>query len=585
MSKLKKSNLYKNLFPYLKPHLLRLIVVFLALAIVASSILLLGQGLKYIIDIGLTSHSASSINKVFLILLGLIIILSLGSFFRSSNINLICEKIELQIKKDIFAHIISLSPEFYESNKTSDVISRLTNDLSVINSIISTTISFALRNFIMLVGGLIFLFITNFKLSGYVIMVTPLAILPIIILGKKIKSYSRKNQDMVGILSAKIEESINNIKIIQAFCHEKHDAASFSKIVDDIYSFSKKRILLRAFMAALVIFVVLASISFVLWIGGMDVIKGRMTAGDLSSFLYYSIMVATSAAGLSDVFGDLQRAKASAERVVELLEYRSQIQGGKHKNPKLTNLNIKFDNVTFYYPTREDKAALQNFTLEIKQGEALALVGKSGAGKSTIFELLLRFFDLSNGSITIDNLNIRDFKLQDLRAIFAIVPQDPVIFSLTALENIRFGREDASYEEVVAAAKIAEIYDFIMSLPEGFYTYLGEKGVRISGGQKQRLAIARAVLRDPKILLLDEATSSLDTTNEQLVLKALDKVSKGRTTISIAHRISTIKRADRIILLDNAKIIDIGTHNELYQRGGLYKELWDAQSDAEKDVS
>lgn len=566
------------LLPYLKPHFFRIIIVFAALVVVAGSILFLGQALKQIIDMGLSSGNLLNLNKVFFALIFLVVILSIASFTRSSNINIICEQVELAIKRDVFRHIIKLSPEFYESCKTSDIISRLTNDLSVINSIISTSLSSALRNFIMMLGGVIFLLITNLKLTAYVLLLTPIALAPIIILGRKIKVYSRQNQDMVGAISAKIEESINNVKTIQSFCHEKYEASHFAQMANDLFSFAKKRIAMRALMSGVVIFIVLASIAFVLWIGGMDVIKGRMSAGALSSFIYYSVMVAASFGGLSDVFGDLQRAKASAERVVELLEYKSNIGDGKLINPKFAGNNIVFNNVTLRYPSRPGKCSLKEFSAEFNEGQSIALVGRSGAGKTTIFELMQRFYEASSGNITLGGIDIKDLKLHDLRSKIAIVPQDPVIFSMTALENIKFGREKASFEEVVQAAKVAEIYDFIMGLPQGFDTYLGEKGVRISGGQKQRIAIARAVLKDPKILLLDEATSALDSESEQLVLKALSAISKNRTTITIAHRLSTVKAADKIILLDLGRIVDVGTHEQLYRSSALYKSLWDRQS-------
>ena len=578
MKKNPTKDIYKLLYQYIKPHMLTIAIVLLALLTVTGSILFLGQGIRNLIDNGLSAKNIINLNQVVASLFGLIFILALASYFRSSNINLLCEKIELAIKKDAFSNLIGLSPEFYESYKTSDIISRLTNDLAVINSIVSTTLSFALRNSIMLLGGIIFLIATDWKVTAYVLLILPLALAPIILLGRRIKAYSRVNQTMVSTISAKIEESFNNIKTIQSFGHEDHEINIFSSSAEELYSFAKKRITARAIMFALVIMIVLASILFVLWIGGMDVISGRMSAGDLSSFIYYSVIVASSTGGLSEVFGDLQRAKASVERVIELLKYRAKIVDGKLKNPSYKNYNIEFDQVIFNYPTRPENLALDEFSAQFIEGKSYALVGKSGAGKTTIFELLLRFYDHQAGRITIGGINIKDLKLSSLRGLIGVVPQDPVIFSMTALENIRFGREDASLDEVKQAAKVAEIYDFIMGLPQGFDTYLGEKGVRISGGQKQRIAIARAVLKDPKILLLDEATSSLDSTNEQLVLKAIEKVTKNRTTITIAHRISTVKKADQIILLDGGKVLEIGTHDQLYNKSELYKQLWDMQS-------
>jgi ATP-binding cassette subfamily B protein len=574
------QSIYSRLYPYIKPHIPRVLLIILALIIVAGSILYLGQGIKYTIDFGLGARNTQNLNHFFMTLIILIIVLSIASYLRSSNVNLLCEKIELEIKKDAYKNMIGLSPEFYESYKTSDIISRLTNDLTVVNSIVSTTLSFALRNSIMLFGGMIFLIATDWQLTAYVLMLLPFAVAPIILIGRKIRKYSLTHQEMIANLSAKIEESINNIKTIQSFVHEQYDIANFTFLANQLHAFAKKRIITRAIMFAIVIFIVLTSILFVLWIGGLDVISGRMTAGELSSFIYYSLMVATSGGGLTEVFGDLQRARASVERVIALLDYKSDILDGTSSLLQCENFNIEFNKVTFSYPARPHTKALGEFSFCFRHGNSYALVGKSGAGKTTIFELLHRFYEYHTGSILIGNVNIRDLKLQDLRSIIATVPQDPVIFSATVIENIRFGYESATFEQIENASKIAEIYDFIISLPQGFDTYLGEKGIRLSGGQKQRIAIARAMLKNPQILLLDEATSSLDSENEALVLKAIEKISSKRTTITIAHRLSTVQNANHIILLEDGQIHGSGTHSELYGNNNLYKALWDAQSNS-----
>lgn len=541
------------IWKYLKPHFSRFFIVIIALMLVTASILALGQAIKASIDLGLSGDSFYELFKIFLFILGLISLLAFGSFTRSFNINILCERIEREVKVDLFRHLFSLSPEFYETNRTSDVISTLTNDLAIINSSVATSFSFLLRNSIMLIGGVIFLLITNLKLSLIVLMLIPLAVMPIILLGRKIKIISKLNQQKISEVTSIVEESLNAIKTIIAFSKEDYILHKLEKNFDEVYSLARTRVLFRATMAALVIFIVLNSLNFVVWIGGRDVISGELSSGQLVSFLYYSVIVAFSFGSISEVVSDIQRAKASIDRVFGLFLQVSTIKDeGKNETPN--DIKIEFKNVSFSYPSRSTHKALENVSFTAMPGEKLAIIGHSGAGKTTIFNLLLRFYQMQEGDIQVGGVSINDIQIKKLRELIAIVPQEPVIFSASALENISFARPDATMNEIIDAAKKAEIYDFISSLPDKFDTYLGEKGIRISGGQKQRIAIARAILKDAKILLLDEATNSLDSENERLVQKAIDNIGDSITTITIAHRASTIEKADRVIELSGGKI-------------------------------
>lgn len=572
-----KEKIFTFLLSQLSPFKSALIIVLFSIILVSSAILGLGFALKHIIDQGFVEHNLSNLNFAFLILVGFIFLLSIASYSRSIRVNSICDKIESNIKCLAYKNIINISPTYFEEHKISDIVSRLTTDLTILSNSILLISSYSLRNLMMGLGGLILLFFTSLKLTSLVILILPLAILPIIILGRKTKKLSKDNQNEIAITNARIDESLGFIKTVQAYNNQEFEYEKFLKQVDKTANIAKKRIRLRSLLFALVILLVLSSIVLVLWVGGHDVVKGVMSAGSLSSFIFYSILVATSIGSLSEVYSDWQRAIGALERILEVIEAKSTIFEEENAIESIENSDIKFEQVSYFYPSRKEIKVIDNVSFVVKEGETIALVGQSGSGKSTIFNLLLRFDDVKSGSINIAGLNIKDLKLKALRENFALVTQDPIIFSASAYDNIIYGKLTASYQEVIEAAKSAEIYDFLMTLPEGLNTYLGEKGVKLSGGQKQRIAIARAILANPKILLLDEATNSLDSENEKLVQIALSQLMKNRTTIIISHNIHSIINADNIIILDKGKIIAQGLHKELLSSCDLYKKLYNVR--------
>lgn len=561
---------------YLKAFRIQIAITFLSIIVVSCSILGLGYALKYLIDHGFASKNEQSLNYAFLMLIAIIILISLASYNRSYRVNWICEKLEAGIKKDAFKNIINISPSYFEYHKVSDIVSRLTSDLSLVISSLTTIASYSIRNILMAIGGLIMLLAGSLKLATYVLIILPIVILPIIIVGRRVKILSKENQRNIADYNGLMEENLSFIKTVQAFNNEEFEINKFSDFLDNALILAKERIRLRSLFFSITIFLILVAVAFVLWIGGSDVLDGKMSAGDLSSFIFYSVLTATSIGGLSENYSDIQRAIGALERIIETIQAQDNII--KADNPiklqasKEKSLQIK--NLSFFYPSSSEIKILNNLNFEVSANSTIALVGPSGAGKTTVFQLLLRFYDPQEGEIKLDGVNIKNFSLSDLRQEFALVSQDPVIFSASAYDNILYGNINASNKQVIEAAKNAEIFDFFHSLPEGLDTYLGEKGMKISGGQKQRIAIARAVLRNPKILLLDEATSSLDSENERLVQLALSRLSKNRTTIVIAHRMSTIINADKIILLDKGEIIAEGTHQELLDSCKLYNQLY-----------
>jgi ATP-binding cassette subfamily B protein len=560
---------------YLAPYKKSLIGVMIALIFTSSSVLGLGRGIQYLIDKGFGENNPALLDKALLVLLTVTLLLALATYTRASLINIICEKVVADIRRDVYRHIIRVSPSFFEHTKTSDVLSRLTTDTTLLNGIIASVMSIALRNILMLVGSLGFLIVTSPKLTAYVLVIVPLVVMPIIIMGRRVRGLSRTAQDKIVALSAHIEESLSGIKTVQAYTREEVECTQFSLKVDEALGAAVDRVRRRALLVALVISMVFGAVACVLWIGGHDVLAGKMTGGQLSSFIFYAILAASSLGALSEVASDLQRAAGATERLFELLTIQSDITDPLHPQhlPEHPAGEIIFTDVGFSYPARPDKQSLSSFSLHVHPGETIALVGPSGAGKTTLFQLLLRFYDPQHGSITLDGTELRELPVTELREQFGLVSQEAVIFSTSALENIRYGNPEASLEEVISAAKAAEAWDFIALLPQGIDTFLGEKGVRLSGGQRQRIAIARALLKNPRILLLDEATSNLDAASELLVQQALERLMKGRTTLVIAHRLSTIVNADRIIVINEGRIEAIGTHNDLAMQEGLYAKL------------
>lgn len=560
---------------YLAPYKLYILGAFFALLITSSSVLGLGKGLGYLIDNGLGAKNPHILNIALIAMMVITALLAVGTYARFFLITYTGEKVISDVRRDIYNHLLKLSPEFFEKNKSGDLISIINSDCSLIQSVVGSSLSVALRNSLMLIGGAGLLIQTSPKLAGIVAIVIPLVVLPIILLGKKLRKLSKEYQDQVGEISSQSEETIMGIKTIQAFTTEERETELFDKTLQTTLKSAAARIGLRSLLTAIVILFVFGAVGVVLWIGGHDVLSGKITAGSLSSFIFYSVLVASSTAALSEVVTELQRAAGAADRIYNFLETQPQIKNSTNPItlPPQIKGSISFKNVTFTYPSKPYIATLNNLSLNINEGETVAVVGHSGAGKSTIFQLLLRFYDTQSGTILIDGFDIKNLELKKLRSFFGIVPQDTVIFSASAYDNILFGTPNSSEKEVIQAAKNASALEFIEALPNGFNSHLGEKGVRLSGGEKQRIAIARMLLKNPKILLLDEATSALDTENEQSVQKALDKLMQGRTTIIIAHRLSTVKKADKILVLDKGEIVEAGNHKELLDKNGTYAKL------------
>ncbi|NNK78600.1 MAG: ATP-binding cassette domain-containing protein, partial [Litoreibacter sp.] len=478
------------------------------------------------------------------------------------------------IRKAVFDKTIGMSPAFFEKIMTGEVLSRITTDTTLILSVIGSSVSIALRNLLIFVGGLALMLLTSAKLTGLVLLIVPAVIVPIIVLGRRLRVLSRENQDQIAASSGNASEALLSVQTVQAFTHEAPSRAQFAHFTEKSFDAARKRIGTRAVMTVIVIFLVFTGIVGVLWIGARDVRADNMTEGELVQFLIYAIMVAGGVAALSEIWGELQRAAGATERLVELLSAQDSVEDpvAPSQLPRLTG-DVRFENVTFHYPARPTIAALEGITLQVNPGETVALVGPSGAGKTTIIQLLLRFYDPDQGRLLVDGTDLKDVTRDDFRRSIALVPQDPVIFAASARENIRFGRPSATDAEVEAAAKAAAAHEFLTALPEGYDSYVGERGVMLSGGQKQRIAIARAILRDAPILLLDEATSALDAESEAAVQQAVEHLTEGRTTIVVAHRLATVKKADRIIVFEKGQIVAEGSHETLVAQGGLYARL------------
>ena len=568
---------------FLKPYKARVAAAVVALLVTVGTGLAIGQGLKVLIDSGFAAGDAAALDRALLFLLSLAVIMAAGTFARFYFVSWVGERVVADLRQAVFGRILSLHTGFFEVTRTGEVLSRLTTDTTLLQTVIGSSASVALRNGLNLIGGLIMLFVTDPKLTGMVLLVVPLVVAPIMIFGRRVRRLSRASQDRVADVGAFAEESINAMRTVQAFTHEGVDQRRFAGEVENAFTVAISRILMRGFLTSIVILLVFASIGFILWVGGRDLQAGEITGGELTAFIFYATMVAFSVGVISEVYGELQRAAGATERLIELLEAEPEIVAPANPAPlpEPAEGRVRFEDVTFHYPSRPDLPALIGFSLDVQPGETVALVGPSGAGKSTVFQLLLRFYDPDSGRIALDGLDIRTADPQAVRARYALVPQDPVIFGADALENIRYGRPDADEAAVRAAAEAAAAAEFIDQLPDGFATFLGEKGARLSGGQRQRLSLARALLRDPSVLLLDEATSALDAENERLVQQALEKLKAGRTTLVIAHRLATVVNADRIIVMDQGRAVASGSHAELLQLNRLYARLAALQFDVD----
>ncbi|WP_348697838.1 ABC transporter transmembrane domain-containing protein [Duganella fentianensis] len=570
----------RGLAPFLAPYKRQFAMAGVALVVAAGSTLAIPAAFKQMIDLGFGGAGAKSIQHVdlvFLALFGLATLLALATAARFYTVSWLGERVTADIRRAVYQHVVTQSPEFFETTQTGEVLSRITTDTTLIQAVVGTSISMALRNMLLFIGGLIMLFVTSVKLSAIIIGLLVLTVLPIVVFGRRVRKLSRDSQDRIADASAMAGEILNAMPTVQAFTHEKIESTRFGASVESAFGTAMRRIRARAFLTMLAIVLVFGTIVFVLWLGAHAVLAGSMTGGDLGQFILYASIVAGAIGALSEVMGEAQRAAGATERLLELISVKSKIEAPAQPLPlpprAASGAALSLQDVGFSYPSRPDTAALQHLTLDIKPGETVAVVGPSGAGKTTLFQLFLRFYDPQSGSIKLDGVDITRLDLHTLRGAIGIVPQDTVIFSADAMENIRYGRADATDEEVIAVAKLAAAHEFIERLPQGYQSFLGERGVRLSGGQRQRIAIARALLKNPPLLLLDEATSALDAESERLVQSALEAAMVGRTTVIIAHRLATVQRADRIIVMEDGRIVETGTHKSLVELGGIYANL------------
>ena len=572
---------FKGLFPFLRPYRRQFILAGIALLFAAGATLAIPAAFKQMIDLGFGAaagaHSIKNVDATFLALFGVATVLGIATAARFYMVSWLGERVTADIRSAVYSHVVNQSPEFFETTQTGEVLSRLTTDTTLIQAVVGTSISVALRNVLLFIGGLVMLFVTDAKLTAIIFGLLIAVIVPIVLFGRRVRKLSRDSQDRIADASALAGEILNAMPTVQAYTHEKIEARRFGASVEGAFAAAMQRIRARSLLTMLAIVLVFGTIVFVLWLGAHAVLRGSMTGGELGQFILYASIVAGSIGALSEVMGEAQRAAGATERLLELLAARSDIRNPAHPQllPQRTTggAALALQDVTFAYPSRQDSAALSHVSLDIRPGETVAVVGPSGAGKTTLFQLLLRYYDPQAGAIRLDGVDIRDLDLHTLRDAIGIVPQDTVIFSADAMENIRYGRPDASDEDVIAVAKLAAAHEFIERLPQGYRSFLGERGVRLSGGQRQRIAIARALLKNPPLLLLDEATSALDAESERLVQGALEAAMVGRTTIIIAHRLATVQRADRIVVMEDGQVVETGTHASLVAQGGIYANL------------
>ena len=572
--KSKNIGVLKALWPFVGAYKAMLAAACVALCFTAMISLILPIAVRRVVD-GFETSAAELLDSYFTAALMIALLLAVGTGLRYYLVTRLGERVVADIRKAVFDRMIGMSPSFYERIMTGEVLSRITTDTTLILSVIGSSISIALRNALILIGGLILLLFTSLKLAGLVLLLVPVIIVPIIVLGRRLRVLSRENQDWIAASSGNASETLLSVQAVQAYTHEAESRSAFNEVTERSFLSAKKRVTTRAFMTVIVIALIFAGVVGVLWVGARDVRAGVMSVGELVQFVIYAIMVAGSVGALSEIWGELQRAAGATERLVELLNSEDSVSDPAA--PKTIEGPVKgevvFDDVEFAYPSRPNTQALDGVSLAVASGETVALVGPSGAGKTTVIQLLLRFYDPQSGSVRIDGQDLKEMTRADFRQHIALVPQEPVIFAATARENIRFGRLDATDAEVEEAARAAAAHDFLSALPDGYDTYVGERGVMLSGGQKQRIAIARAILRDAPILLLDEATSALDAESERDVQDAVDRLAEDRTTLVVAHRLATVKKADRILVFESGRIIASGTHDSLVAEGGLYARL------------
>jgi ATP-binding cassette, subfamily B, bacterial len=583
----KKLTSLGALKPFVMPYRGMIAAAGAALIVAAMATLVLPAAVRGVIDHGFSQEDAANIGRYFLALIAVAAVMGIASASRFYLVTWIGERVVADVRSKVFSHVLSLSPHFFETTRTGEVLSRLTADTTLVQTVIGSSASFALRNLVMALGSLAMMFVTSPKLTGLCLIGVPLVVAPIILFGRRVRKLSRESQDRIADTSAYASEALNAMQTVQAFTHEDLDRVNFSKAVEESFIAAILRTKMRAVMTALVIFLVGAGIVIVLWVGASDVLAARMTGGALSQFILYAVFLATGMGAVSETWGDVQRASGATERLMEIISTEPEVKPPENPVPLLQPAQgaVAFDGVTFRYPARPEHKALHNVSFAISPGEAVALVGPSGAGKSTVFQLLLRFFDPQDGRILFDGIPIADADPRALRRNIALVAQEPAIFAGSIADNIRYGRPEACDAEIREAAMAAAADEFIRHLPDGYDANLGERGVTLSGGQRQRIAIARAILRNAPLLLLDEATSALDAENERLVQQGLANLMRGRTTVVIAHRLATIQRLKRIIVMDQGRIIAEGSHAELVARGGLYARLASLQFDESRALA
>jgi len=565
----------RRLAPFLSPYRGRVVLALGALVIAASATLGMPIAVRHLIDAGFAAEKVTSVDKYFVALFFLAIILAVFAATRFYLVSWIGERVVADLRSSVFRHVLKMTPTFFEVTRTGEVLSRLTADTTLIQTVVGSSLSVALRSFVTLVGGLVMLAVTSPKLTGMIVLLVPLIVFPIVFVGRRVRRLSRDTQDRIADTSALASEVLNAMEVVQAFTLEKLHSDRYDSAIAHSFATALRRIRTRAAMTVYAILIIFGGIVVVLWVGAQNVVSGHITGGELGQFLLYAIIVGSSTAGITEIWGSLLQAAGATERLAELLDTKPRISVPDNplSLPETTVGTASFEAVTFNYPSRPDQPALDNFNLDVRPGETVALVGPSGAGKSTVFQLLLDFYQPTSGTIRIDGVDVSRVDPAEVRSRVGIVPQETVLFADNVLENIRYGKADASDAEVIEAAKFAGADEFVTRLPDGYATFIGERGVRLSGGQKQRIAIARAILRKPALLLLDEATSALDAASERLIQQALDRLMNDCTTIIIAHRLATILNADRIVVMDHGEIVTIGDHAELLSKGGLYAKL------------